>query len=42
MDIVNEGTTQDHMNFIEWLSEEYPDFFEKIEKEYNEMLEETS
>ena len=39
MDILNEGTTQDQMSFIEWFSENYPDFFEKVEKEFSEEYE---
>ncbi len=33
--------SQQQMEFLSWLSEDYPDFWEKIVKEYNEMLEET-
>ena len=33
-DIVNECSSQEQMSFLEWLSEGYPDFFQKVEKEY--------
>ena len=33
-DIVNECSSQEQMNFLEWFSGDYPDFYEKIKKEY--------
>lgn len=34
------GTAQEQMDFIEWFSDNYPDFWDKVVKEYNEGLEE--
>jgi hypothetical protein len=41
MDIVNEASSQEQMAFLEWFAEEYPDFWDKVSKEYDEILEET-
>lgn len=33
-DIINECSAQEQMAFLEWLADSYPDFFEKVQKEY--------